>query len=392
MSAESTVNAIGRARFIGGVAAGLVMTRMRVGADTMRVVNHRPYDWATLTRDLGKSFYTPNDIFFIRSHMGPPPSIDVHSWRLSINGLVEHPLQLTLDDLKKFPKHEVPIVLECSGNGRWYFGEAYPNVSHPAGAQWRIGGTGNALWAGARVRDVFARAGVKSSARYSTNFGLDNPILPKTPKFTRGIELEKLMDEDTILAYEMNGTPLPYYHGYPLRLLVPGWAGDHSVKWITNMTLTRSLTDNFWTAVGYRYPNKIGAPGISVPPTAEHPITAINVKSVITSPGDGASIRVGSPVIVSGFAFSGGGAYATRVDISLDGGRSWRPSSLGKNLGKYTWRSFTLKFTPSTAGTVAIMARATDSSGAVQPPISPWNQGGYLWNGIQKVSLEVVGA
>jgi DMSO/TMAO reductase YedYZ molybdopterin-dependent catalytic subunit len=386
------MNTIGRGEFIGGLAAGLVLARLDLSAETMRVVNHRPYDWATLLSELGKSFYTPNEIFFIRSHMGPPPSIDMHSWHLSINGLVEHPLNLALDDIKKFPKHEVPVVLECSGNGRWYFGEAYPKVSHPAGAQWRFGGTGNARWTGARVRDVFAKAGVKPNAHYSTNFGLDNPILAQTPKFTRGIELEKLMDEDTILAYEMNGTPLPYYHGYPLRLVVPGWAADHSVKWITNMTLTDTLTNNFWTAVAYRYPNKLGPPGVSLPPTAEHPITALNVRSIITSPNEGASIRTGTPLVVSGFAFSGGGAYATRVDLSFDRGRTWHSARLDQNVGKYSWRTFTSTFTPSAPGKLTIMARATDSFGAVQPRIPPWNQGGYLWNGIQEVSLKVVSA
>ena len=389
MAAKSSITTIDRARFIAGVAAGMLSSELGVSAQTMRVVNHRPYDWATLLADLGKSFYTPNEIFFIRSHMGPPASIDMQSWRLTIGGLVDQPLKLTLDDIKKFPKHDVPVVLECSGNGRYYFGVAYPTVSHPAGAQWKFGGTGNARWTGARVRDVLYKAGVKSGARYSTNFGLDNPVLPQTPKFIRGIELEKLMDEDTILAYEMNGATLPYYHGYPLRLVVPGWAADHSVKWITSMTLTDALTDNFWTAVGYRYPNKLGPPGVSIPPTDEHPITALDVRSIITSPLDGASVRVGSPVTVTGFAFSGGGEYARLVEVSFDGGATWRQSVLGENRGRWTWRTFTSTFTPSAPGKLTIMARATDTAGSSQPRISPWNQGGYLWNGIQPVSLEV---
>jgi sulfite oxidase len=386
------VKIVRRSEFIGGAAAGVLMMRLQGIADTMRVVNHRPYDWATLVSDLGRSFYTPNEIFFIRSHMGPPASIDMSAWRLSINGLVDHPLKLTLDDLKRFPQHEVPVVLECSGNGRWYYGVAYPKASHPAGAQWRMGGTGNGRWTGVRVRDVLAKAGVKPGARYSTNFGLDPPVLPQTPKFTRGIELDKLLDEDTILAYEMNGTTLPYYHGYPLRLIVPGWAADHSVKWITNMTLTDTLTTNVWTASAYRYPNTLGPPGALIPANEEHPITALDVKSIITSPVDGASVRANSRVPVSGFAFSGGGAYAARVDLSFDGGRTWHPATLGENVGKYSWRKFTSSFTPSTPGNVTVMARAADSAGSVQPLISPWNQGGYLWNGIQKVSLNVESA
>jgi DMSO/TMAO reductase YedYZ molybdopterin-dependent catalytic subunit len=324
--------------------------------------------------------------------MGPPAHIDVQSWRLKIDGLVEHPMQPTLEDLKRFPKHEVPSVLQCSGNGRWFFGEAYADVSHPAGAQWRNGGVGNARWAGARVKDVLAKAGIKPGAKYSTNFGLDNPILPSTPKFIRGIELEKLLDEDTVLAYEMNGSPIPYYHGYPVRLFVPGWAGDHSVKWLTSMTIADALTSDFWTAVGYRYPNKIGTPGKSVSPTAEHPLTALNVKSVITSPADSGTVRAGSSVVATGFAWSGDGAYVTRVDVSFDGGRTWQAAKLGASPGKYSWRTFSAGFTPRASGMLTIMARARDNRGAVQPQTSPWNPGGYLWNGIQRVSIEVVNA
>jgi DMSO/TMAO reductase YedYZ molybdopterin-dependent catalytic subunit len=156
---------------------------------------------------------------------------------------------------------EVPAVLQCSGNGRFFFGTAFPTASHPAGAQWLYGSVGLARWGGVRVRDLLDRAGVKAFARYSNNYGLDNPVLPTTPKFVRGIEIEKLLDPDTILAYEMNGEPLSYYHGYPVRLMVPGWAADHSVKWITNMTIAAEITTNFWTSTGYRYPKVLRRTG-----------------------------------------------------------------------------------------------------------------------------------
>jgi DMSO/TMAO reductase YedYZ molybdopterin-dependent catalytic subunit len=383
-----------RTSFIAGLGAGLfaASTHANAATMTMEMINQRPYDWSTPVDEISKSLYTPNEIFFIRSHMGPPARIDMQTWRLTVDGLVDRPLRLTLDDLKRFPKHEVPAVLQCSGNGRWYFGEAYADVSHPAGAQWRMGGVGNARWAGARVRDVLAKAGLKPGARYSTNFGLDNPLLPTTPKFIRGIELEKLLDDDTLLAYEMNGSPLPYYHGYPVRLFVPGWAGDHSVKWLTSMTIVDALTDDFWTAVGYRYPNKIGAPGKAVPPASEHPLTALNVKSIITTPADRGTLRAGRNVVVSGFAWSGDGAYVTRVDVSFDGGRTWQPGTLGESPGKFSWRTFSATFTPRSAGTLSIMARVRDNRGAVQTQVPPWNPGGYMWNGIQKVSVEVVNA
>lgn len=383
-----------RSTFLGGVAAaGLAASADPAGAaPVLDVVNERPYDWATPLDELAAHQNTPNRVFFIRSHMGPPNSIDLASFKVSIGGLVDKPLQLSLPDLKRMEKVEVPAVLQCSGNGRWFYGVAYANVSHPAGAQWKFGGVGNARWGGVRVRDVLARAGVKTTARFATNFGLDNPLLPTTPKFIRGIELAKLMDPDTILAYEMNGEPLPYYHGFPVRLLVPGWAADHSVKWLTSITLTAALTDNFWTAVGYRYPNEIGRPGVGVKAADEHPVTALNVKSVMTSPMAGARLKTGVTAKVEGFAWSGDGASVVRVDVSTDGGRSWSATVLGPKEGKYAWRRFAIAWVPKAAGTASVLARARDDRGAVQPAVSPWNPGGYLWNAVQHVDVHVANA
>jgi sulfite oxidase len=384
-----------RAHLLRGVSAlvGAAAVPRAAGAATaplMDDVVDRPYDWATPLDEISTlgALYTPNRTFFIRSHMGPPPSIDVNAWRLVVDGLVQRPLRLSFAELKQMERVEVPAVLQCSGNGRYFFGTAYPKASHPAGAQWLYGGVGHARWGGVRVRDLLRRAGVKAGARYSNNFGLDNPLLPTTPKFIRGLELEKLLDPDTILAYEMNGEPLPYYHGYPVRLIVPGWAGDHSVKWLTNMTIAAEITTNFWTAVGYRYPNKLGAPGAGVKPQAEHPVTALNVKSLITSPLDGNRLRSGVPTTVRGVAWSGDGAQVRRVEVSVDGGRTWRDAELGESPGRYAWRTFAHRFVP--AGQAAtILARATDDRGATQPQVSPWNPGGYFWNAIQTVHVEV---
>jgi len=381
-----------RTGFLAALGAGAGALALPSDAAVMNMVNQRPYDWATPLDELGQSLYTPNNIFFIRSHMGPPATTPADTWRLTVDGLVDRPLHLTLADLRAFPKHEVPAVLQCAGNGRFYYGDAYPDASHPAGAQWRTGGVGNARWGGARVRDVLAKAGVKAGAHFSTNFGRDNPVLPTTPKFVRGIELAKLMDEDTLLVYEMNGTPLPYYHGFPVRLLVPGWAADHSVKWITNMTLTDRITSAFWRGIGYRYPNTIGKPGVGVKPNVEHPVTVLNVKSILTAPATHSSVKVGAPVAINGFAWSGDGAYATAVDVSTDGGATWVPATLGESPGKFAWRTFTLTWTPKTAGGTRIMARAKDNRGAVQPMKSPWNPGGYIWNGIHSVDVEVSNA
>jgi sulfite oxidase len=388
-------NSLTRSRLLTGVGGLLGATFLPRPARAatpvlMDEVVERPYDWGTPLDELSAldGLYTSNRTFFIRSHMGPPPSIDVKAWRLVIDGLVQRPLRLSLADLKQMERVEVPAVLQCSGNGRFFFGTAFPNASHPAGAQWLYGGVGLARWGGVRMRDLLERAGVKAGARYSNNFGLDNPLLPTTPKVIRGIELEKLLDPDTILAYEMNGEPLPYYHGYPARLMVPGWAGDHAVKWITNMTLAAEITTDFWTAVGYRYPNKVGPPGVGVKPQAEHPVTALNVKSLILSPADGKRLRSGVETTVSGVAWSGGGAQVRRVEVSVDGGRTWRDAELGESPGRYAWRAFTHRFVPA-AGTARILARGSDDRGGIQPNVSPWNPGGYLWNGIQSVRVEV---
>ncbi|HTJ25842.1 MAG TPA: sulfite oxidase [Candidatus Limnocylindria bacterium] len=391
-------NSLSRSRLLaalGGAlgAAALPLSARAASAPLMDVIVERPYDWGTPLAELDglDGLYTSNRAFFIRSHMGPPPSIDRAAWRLTIDGMVERPLQLSLDDLRKMEHVDVPAVLQCSGNGRFFYGTAFPTASHPAGAQWQYGGVGHARWTGVRMRDLLHRAGVKSGARYSNNYGLDNPLLPTTPKFIRGLELEKLLDPGSILAYEMNGEPLPYYHGFPVRLIVPGWAGDHWVKWITHMTIADAITTDFWTSAGYRYPNKLGTPGKGVKPTDEHPVTTLNVKSLILSPLDGARPRAGTATVVRGVAWSGDGAVVRRVEVSVDGGRSWRDADLGESPGRFGWRTFSHRWTPQ-AGTATIMARATDDRGAVQPRVSPWNPGGYLWNAIQSVQVEAAHA
>ena len=386
------MNDLSRGKFLGGVAgvAAAAAVPFEVSAaspDKMNIINSRPYDWSTPLNELG-SLYTDSRTFFIRSHMGPPGSIDVKAWRLVVEGLVQRPLHLTLAELKQMEKVEVPAVLQCSGNGRYFYGDAYAQASHPAGAQWKYGGVGNARWGGVRVADVLARAGVKSGARWANNFGLDDPVLPTTPKFTRALELAKLMDPDSIFAYEMNGEPLAYYHGYPVRLIVPGWAGDHWVKWFSHMTIASEPTKNFWFTAGYRYPNILGKPGVGVKPEIEHPVTTLNVKSIIVSPTDGGKVIAGKASTVQGVAWSGDGAHVTRVEVSVDGGKTWRDGQLGESPGKYSWRTFTYRWSPA-VGSVQIMARATDDRGASQPRISPWNPGGYLWNAVQTVQLEV---
>ena len=200
---------------------------------------------------------TPVKHFFVRCHT-MIPQVNLAEWKLEIAGLVEHPLSFTLGDLKKLPRAELVSVLECAGNGRAFY---QPSV---AGAQWRFGSVGNARWTGVRLRDVLERSGVKPGATQLLLDGADVPLV-KMPKFQGTLEVAKAVHPDTLLAWEMNGTPLTADHGFPLRAIAPGWAGDSWVKWLTRIELLDHDFDGFWMKTAYRHPAQHVAPGTAVP-------------------------------------------------------------------------------------------------------------------------------
>ena len=214
--------------------------------------------------DLMTSYLTPNDLFFVRHHWIPQLP-DKAAWKLTIDGEVSTPLELTLADLKKLPKASVTSVLQCAGNGRGLFKPYIPGV------QWQYGAVGNARWTGARVKDVLAKAGLKGGAKHLHTFGSDKPP-EKTPPFHRSVELEKVL-EDGVIAYEMNGEPLPDLHGAPARLVVPGWAGDHWMKWLVRLAPSPEAQKGFYMDVAYRFPNKPGEPGVAFKPDEMSPVT-----------------------------------------------------------------------------------------------------------------------
>ena len=325
------------------------------------------------------TWITPIDQFFVRSHMSRP-AVDLASWRLSVAGEVSAPLTLTMDELKKFPAAEVVSVLECAGNGRSFY---RPVV---AGMQWTNGAVGNARWRGVRLADVLKKAGVKTSAKQILFNGADTP--PGTmPDFVRTIPVPKALDPDTLLAFEMNGETLPVSHGFPLRLIAPGWAGDSWAKWVTNIEALDKDHDGFFMKTAYRYPVRPVAPGAAVDIADMKPVEAIRVKSVIAGPVDGSAAGPG-PVRIHGAAWAGESPIA-RVDVSTDTGRTWRAATLGRDRARYAWRLWESTWTPPGPGSYVLMARATDAAGATQPMAGDWNPSGYLWNAVQQVRVQI---
>jgi len=329
---------------------------------------------------------TPNDAFFVRYHIYPPTSIDPATWRLKITGHIDHPLELSLGDLQtRFPEARVFAVNQCSGNGRGYF---EPRV---LGGQWSNGAMGNAQWIGARMRDILSAAGVKTGALHVTFKGLDLPPAPSVPDFVKSLAINQIMENpDIIIAYRMNGEPLPMLNGFPARLVVPGWYSTYWVKNLEEISVLDHEFDGFWMAKAYRVPDTPCAcvePGTV--PSRTVPITRLNVRSFIASPADGSSVPARQPVTLKGIAFDGGYGIS-QVEISSDRGASWRRVPLGRDLGPYSFREWTAKWTPSRAGVYHLMVRAVNKAGESQPAEPLWNPSGYMRNVIEQIELRAI--
>lgn len=345
----------------------------------------RPLDAETPSQ-VFTQYLTPNDRFFIRSHFGPPaPDLVAPSvWRLSVAGLVERPLSLSLDDLSTFKEASVTAVVQCSGNGRAFHRPKAPGV------QWEKGAVGNARWTGIRLRDILHHAGLKAQARHLQLQGADRPVVAATPLFVRSIPLEKALHPDTILATRMNGAPLPLLHGAPLRLITPGWMADSCVKWLTNLTVQEEEAKGYYMDTAYRYPTRPVKPGEVIAPQDLKPVEAMVVKSLIASPQQGA-ILAGGTVMIQGVAWTGEG-HVEKVEVSADEGRTWEQARLVGDDVPYAWRQWQFLWRTGSPGLRTILSRATDDYGQVQPMASPWNPGGFLWNGIDRVQVQVAEA
>ncbi len=325
---------------------------------------------------------TPIERFYVRTHVYVP-KVNPATWKLTVDGEVNSPLALTLDDLKKLPRVDLVAVLECAGNGRAFY------TPHLPGVQWQYGAVGCAKWTGVRLADVLKRAGIKASAKQLLMDGADVP-LGKMADFQRTIDVEKGLHPDTLLAFEMNGEALPASHGFPLRLIVPGWAGDSWMKWVQGIHVLSGEFDGWWMKNAYRYPVRLGAPGAPVDPSLTRPLTSIHVKSVIAAPLDKAKLPLGGPVSVTGMAWSGESGPVTGVDVSVDGGRNWKAANLVGSSTRYGFRQFEYSWTPEQAGYYNVMARATDTGGDKQPFTEEWNPSGYQWNVVHSAGIDMV--
>jgi sulfite oxidase len=346
----------------------------------MIVRSARPED-LEMPLDGFSTWITPVDRFFVRSHHYVP-KVDVASWRLTVDGESLKPLTLTLADLQKLPALDTVSVLECAGNGRALYEPPVP------GLQWMYGAVGNARWTGVRLAEVLRMAGIKDTAREVTFDGADVPI-GTMPKFQRGIPLQRAMMGDVLLAFRMNGEPLEPAHGFPLRVIVPGWGGDCWTKWVQRITLSERESEGFFMKTAYRHPGRAVAPGAPVDPSLMKPVTSLRIKSVISSPIDGAAVPAGA-VKIQGVAWSNG-SPVMRVDVSTDSGRTWKESRLGDDQAKYAWRQWSYDWTPAREGYYNVMARASDASGDTQPLVQEWNPSGYLYNVVQSVGVRVGG-
>ena len=350
----------------------------RFGKEKLIVRSMRPPDFETPV-GLLNSFITPIEHFYMRCHM-PVPTVDAATWQLKVGGEVDSPLALSMDEIKKLPAHTVTMTLECAGNGRAFFNPA------PAGIQWEKGAVGTARFTGARLSDILKKAGAKTTALNVEMHAADRP-LGTQPAFVRQVPMTKAMHPDTIIAWDMNGQPIPLAHGSPLRAIVPGWEGAYSIKWLNALNLIARDSDSFWVATGYRYPNRRVAPGAAVDAKDMLPLRGMPVKSLITTPENGASLTVGK-INVGGFAWAGEDDIKA-VDISIDNGATWQPARLTGEQARFTWRRFAFDFTVTKPQSYLILSRATDSKGNMQPAVAQWNPSGYLWNQYDSVRIEV---
>jgi len=328
-------------------------------------------------------YITPIEHFFVRTHVYVP-TVNVNDWRLKVEGEVGAPLTLTLDDLKRMPAVEIVSVVECAGNGRSFYEPPVP------GAQWSTGAVGNGRWRGVRMADVLKRAGIKDSAREILFDGADVP-LGTMPDFQRSITVKKALDPNTMLAYEMNGETLPVKHGFPLRVVAPGWASNSWVKWLTSIRVLDKEYDGFWMKGAYRRPPRPVPPGAAIPLDQMQPVTSLKIKSIIADPLDGNQAAVGKALAIRGVAWSGDTGPVAAVDVSVDGGRTWKAAVLHPDQRtQFGWRQWEFRWTPPEVEYYTILARARDAAGNTQPFNQEWNPSGYSWNVVPRVGLDVV--
>lgn len=364
-----------RRTFLGGAAAGALPFVSTTWADEPPtaerlekagqfpgvIARRRNPDNLEFPFALLRDFLTPSEQFFVRTHFYVP-ELDPKGWRLRIEGAVKKPLEIDYDELRKMPSHTLTAVLECSGNGRIF-------LKPPQnGLRWELGGVGNAEWTGIRLADVLERAGVERDAVEVIAEGADKgefkPPSPPTPgviPFARSLTLAKAVQPEVLLAYKMNGKELTAAHGAPVRLLVAGWYGMASVKWLQRLIVTRQPFHGYFQTFDYsRWDRSQGVPSLM-------PVREMEVKSEIARPMLREVVQAKSTYRVFGAAWAGAHTVA-KVELSTDGGKSWHQAKLLDESAPFSWRRWEYAWqTPKENGPCILMARATDERGQTQP-------------------------
>ena len=321
-----------------------------------------------------RSWLTPNKHFYVRNHFAVPP-VDPATWSLSVEGEVVEPLRLTLSEILALPKRAIPATLECAGNNRTDLDPL------PAGNRFQSGAISTAIWAGVPLRLVLERASVKTTAKEvlfeGADWGEPEPDVPTT-SYRRSLPVEAALDPDVLLAYKMNGEPLSEEHGCPLRVVVPGWYGMASVKWLRRIRVLDHEFHGFFQTDRYV---------IKTDGCEAKPLSRMWVKSIITWPEGGEALSVHEHT-VTGFGWSGSGRIVG-VEFSADSGKAWRPAQLDDPDNPYAWRPWSFRWTPPAAGHYTLVSRARDEAGNAQPMKSVWNELGYAINGVRPVCVTV---
>lgn len=349
------------------------------------VLTSRPPQLETPFSVFNDGLLTPNDAFFVRYHWsGVPTSIDRATYRVRVGGLVDTPLELSLDALTRLATPiDLVAVNQCSGNSRGHF---EPRVN---GGQLSNGAMGNARWTGVPLKAVLEKAGVKAGAAQVTFNGLDRPAVGDGPDFIKALDIDHALDGEVMLAWQMNGADLPVLNGYPVRLVVPGYYGTYWIKHLTDIDVVDRVFDGFWMSSAYRIPANACAciaPGTT--PAKTVPIGRFDVRSFITSLMDGATVPVGRETVVRGIAFDGGEGIG-EVGFSADGGSTWRAARLGQDLGRYAFREWTAAWTPTRTGPQDLKVRAVNRIGQSQPLTPLWNPAGYMRNVVETTRVEI---
>ncbi|HEV8385713.1 MAG TPA: molybdopterin-dependent oxidoreductase, partial [Candidatus Acidoferrales bacterium] len=337
------------------------------------------------------SAFTPNAAFYVRWHLDEiPTTVDLSEWRLSVQGKVEKPRLYSHADLVgQFKLVSVAAVNQCSGNSRSRFQPRVP------GGQWGNGAMGNALWTGVRLKELLDAAGVKKGAVEVQFEGMDRGKAPEgfgSHKYLKSLQLTHSAMDECVIAFQMNGEPLPMLNGFPARLVVPGNFATYWVKALTHIRVLDSPDENFWMKTAYRVPNTPRGnttPGeMKAGKVKTLPMGQMPVRSFLITPDGSSKIPSGLPVMLKGIAFSGHDRVV-KVEVSTDGGQVWRDARLAEDYGAFAFRAWDFMWLPERPGRHVLAVRATDGQGNIQPDDPVWNAGGYLWNQIERQEVVV---